>query len=95
MATTAKKGSGLGARMAAKPMDAVAAGMEAALGGAEPEPATVEPTKAETVALNVRMPKAMHRTLRKIAFDEETSITALLLEAAEGMLAKRKGASAP
>ena len=77
--------------MAAKPMDAVAAGMEAAL-GATPEPAETEAGKVEVVALNLRLPKTMHRELRKIAFDEETSITALLIEAAEEMLARRRGA---
>lgn len=90
MASAKGKGSGLGARMSAKPMDAVAAGMEAALGlASEPE---VEPGKVEVVALNLRLPKAMHRELRRIAFDEETSITALLIEAAQAMLDRRKGA---
>jgi len=42
------------------------------------------------VAINVRLPKELHRKLRRIAFDEETSITALLIEAAERMLAARQ-----
>lgn len=84
----ARKGSGLGDRMAAKPMDAVAAGMEAALGSSNP-PAETEPGKVPVVTLNVRLPKPLHKTLRQIAFDQETSINALLIEAAEKMLASR------
>ena len=52
---------------------------------AEPE----APAKGEVVALNIRLPKDLHRTLRRIAFDEETSINALLITAAERMLAER------
>ena len=84
---TKRRGSGLGARVSVQPASAVAAGLEAALGGSSPEP---EPAKGEIVAINVRLPKELHRRLRRIAFDEETSITALLIEAAERMLATRK-----
>ena len=84
---TKRRGSGLGARVSAQPASAVAAGLEAALGGSSPEP---EPAKGAIVAINVRLPKELHRRLRRIAFDEETSITALLIEAAERMLATRK-----
>lgn len=86
-----KTGSGLGARMATAPaVSAVAAGFAAAtegetLGATEkPEP----PAKAEVVALNIRLPKALHRTLREIAFKDESSINAILIEAAEEWLAK-------
>ncbi len=86
------KGSGLGARMAAVPAsNAVAAGFAAATG--EDLPAVAEPeapAKVETVALNIRLPKDLHRTLRQIAFDEESSINALLIASAEAMLAGRK-----
>jgi predicted HicB family RNase H-like nuclease len=79
-----KTGSGLGARMAAAPpVSAVAAGFAAATGS---EPAA----KAEVVALNVRLPKDLHRTLRQLAFEGETSINALLVQAAEEWLAKAK-----
>jgi predicted HicB family RNase H-like nuclease len=88
-----KAGSGLGARMAVAPApSAVAAGFAAATGADLPE-VVVEPevpAKAETVALNIRLPKDLHRTLRRIAFDEETSINALLIAGAEAMLAARK-----
>lgn len=87
------KGSGLGARMAAAPApNAVAAGFAAATGADLPEVAVEPeaPVKAETVALNIRLPKDLHRTLRRIAFDEETSINALLIGGAEAMLAARK-----
>jgi|tagenome__1003787_1003787.scaffolds.fasta_scaffold20961092_5 hypothetical protein len=84
---TKRRGSGLGARVSVQPTSAVAAGLEAALGGSSPEP---EPAKGEVVAINVRLPKELHRKLRRIAFDEETSITALLIEAAERMLAARE-----
>ena len=86
--STKKKGSGLGARIAAQPAAAVAAGLEAALGRSSA--AGVEASKEEVVALNIRLPKSLHRTLRQIAFDEETSINAMLIEAAEKMLAERK-----
>ncbi len=85
------KGSGLGARMATAPApDAVAAGFAAATGAelaqaAEPD----APARGEVVALNIRLPKDLHRTLRRIAFDEESSINALLIAAAERMLAER------
>lgn len=85
-----KVGSGLGARMAAAPANAVAAGFAAATGAELPqanEPET--PAKGEVVALNIRLPKDLHRTLRRIAFDEESSINALLIQAAEKMLAER------
>ena len=85
----ARKGSGLGERMAAKPMDAVAAGMEAALGVGAGQAEVSE--KGPVVAFNIRLPKPMHRELRQIAFDQETSINALLIEAVEKMLAARKG----
>ena len=88
-----KAGSGLGARMAAAPTsNAVAAGFAAATGTDLPEavPEPEAPTKVEAVALNIRLPKDLHRTLRRIAFDEETSINALLIAGAEAMLAKRK-----
>ena len=77
--------------MAATPtVSAVAAGFAAAtesgaLGVAEkPEPAV----KAEVVALNIRLPKALHRTLREIAFKDETSINAILIQATEEWLSK-------
>lgn len=88
-----KTGSGLGARMATAPaVSAVAAGFAAATegeasGAAEkPEP----PAKAEVVALNIRLPKTLHRTLREIAFKDESSINAILIEAAEEWLAKSR-----
>lgn len=83
----------MGARMAATPpVSAVSAGFAAAtgsegLGAAEkPEP----PAKAEVVALNIRLPKTLHRTLREIAFKDESSINAILIEAAEEWLAKSR-----
>jgi len=77
---------------AAPPMNAVAAGFAAATGGELPEtPDMPEPApKAEVVALNIRLPKAMHRTLRERAFQEETSINAILVQAAEDWLAKSR-----
>ena len=89
---SAKKGSGMGARVAATPPSDVAAGFAAATGGLLPEveAAETEPPKLEVVAINIRLPKEMHRTLRRIAFDEETSINALLVSAADRMLADRK-----
>lgn len=70
-------------------VNAVAAGFAAATGNdpeaaARPETAT----KGEVVALNIRLPKALHRTLREIAFRDETSINAILIEAATEWLAK-------
>ena len=86
-----KAGSGLGARMAASPTSAVAAGFAAATGAELPQAAEPEaPAKGEVVALNIRLPKDLHRTLRRIAFDEESSINALLIQAAERMLAERE-----
>ena len=87
-----KAGSGLGARMAAAPaQSAVAAGFAAATGAELPQAAEPEaPAKGEVVALNIRLPKDLHRTLRRIAFDEESSINALLIQAAERMLAERE-----
>ncbi len=89
---SAKKGSGMGARVAAAPPSDVAAGFAAATGASLPEVEEAEPEapKLEVVAINIRLPKAMHRTLRRIAFDEETSINALLVSAADRMLADRK-----
>lgn len=86
------KGSGLGARMAATPMpSAVEAGFAAATGTELPHAAEAEePAKNEVVALNIRLPKDLHRTLRRIAFDEESSINALLIAGAEKLLAERK-----
>lgn len=88
-----KTGSGLGARMAAAPpVSAVAAGFAAATEseapGAvdKPEPAA----KAEVVALNIRLPKALHRTLREIAFKDETSINAILIQATEEWLSRSR-----
>lgn len=88
-----KTGSGLGARMAAAPpASAVAAGFAAATGSDvpviadKPEPAA----KAEVVALNIRLPKALHRTLREIAFKDETSINAILIQATEAWLARSR-----
>lgn len=91
--TVKPKGSGMGARMAAASApNAVAAGFAAATGTDLPEVAAEPeaPVKAETVALNIRLPKDLHRTLRRIAFDEETSINALLIASAEAMLTARK-----
>ena len=87
------KGSGLGARMAAAPaVSTVAAGFAATRGGELPKaeaPEKSEPVaKAEVVALNIRLPKAMHRTLRELAFKDETSINAILIKAANEWLAK-------
>ena len=88
-----KSGSGLGARMAAAPpVSAVAAGFAAATDSeipvmeGKPEPAA----KAEVVARNIRLPKALHRTLREIAFKDESSINAILIQAAEDWLARSK-----
>ena len=92
MAAKKATGSGLGARMAAAPApNAVAAGFAAATGADLPEVAAEpeEPAKADVVALNIRLPKGLHRTLRRIAFDEETSINALLIAGAEAMLKAR------
>ena len=83
----------MGARVAsATPVSDVAAGFAAATGADLPDaPAEPEaPLKIELVALNIRLPKPLHRELRQIAFDEESSINALLIEAAEKMLASRK-----
>ena len=88
-----KTGSGLGARMAAAPpLSAVAAGFAAATGGEAPEVAEKpEPAaKAEVVALNIRLPKALHRTLREIAFKDETSINAILIQATEEWLSRSR-----
>lgn len=79
--------------MAATPaVSAVAAGFAAATGSELPEaavPEKLEPVaKAEVVALNIRLPKAMHRTLRELAFKDETSINAILIKAANEWLAK-------
>jgi hypothetical protein len=83
----------MGARVAsATAVNAVAAGFAAATGADLPD-APIEPeapAKIETVAINIRLPKPLHRELRQIAFDEESSINALLIEAAEKMLAGRK-----
>ena len=68
----------------------VAAGFAAATGTELPQAVEPEaPAKAEVVAINIRLPKDMHRTLRRIAFDDETSINALLIAAAEKLLAER------
>jgi len=87
-----KTGSGLGARMAANPISAVAAGFAAATDTPSPTiEEKPEPTaKAEVVALNIRLPKGLHRTLREIAFREETSINAILIQAAEEWLANSR-----
>ena len=87
------KGSGLGARMAATPaVSAVAAGFAAARGSELPEaeiPGKSDPAaKAEVVALNIRLPKALHRTLRERAFKDDDSINAILIRAANEWLAK-------
>lgn len=91
--TGKKTGSGLGARMAVAPaVNAVAAGFAAATEG-EGSSAPDKPdaaAKAEVVALNIRLPKALHRTLREIAFKDETSINAILIQAAEAWLAKSR-----
>ena len=86
-----KTGSGLATRMATAPAaTAVAAGFAAATGSSLSEPSEAEtPAKELVVALNIRLPKEMHRELRRIAFDEETSINALLIAAAKRMLAER------
>ena len=81
--------------MAAAPgVSAVAAGFAAATDSELPEPpteaATPPTTKVEVVAINIRLPKAMHRTLREIAFKDETSINAILIEAATEWLAKAR-----
>lgn len=87
-----KTSSGLGARMAAAPVNAVAAGFAAATDSDapaienKPEPAA----KAEVVALNIRLPKGLHRTLRELAFRDESSINAILIQAAEEWLARSK-----
>lgn len=86
-----KTGSGLGARMAAvPPVSAVAAGFAAATEAEAPITAgkPEAPAKAEVVALNIRLPKALHRTLREIAFKDESSINAILIQAAEEWLAR-------
>lgn len=88
-----KTGSGMAARVAAHSgMGAVDAGLAAATGMEQPEaPAVVEaPAKAEVVALNIRLPKAMHRELRDVAHRDETSITAILIQAAAEWLARSK-----
>jgi len=91
--TGKKTGSGLGARMAATPaVSAVAAGFAAATEGEGlrvPDKSEAA-VKAEVVALNIRLPKALHRTLREIAFKDETSINAILIQAAEAWLAKSR-----
>lgn len=75
---------------AAPPVSAVAAGFAAATEGEVPEAVSKpEPTaKAEVVALNIRLPKALHRTLREIAFKDETSINAILVQATEEWLSR-------
>ncbi|MGU3662007.1 hypothetical protein [Methylobacterium fujisawaense] len=91
--TGKKTGSGLGARMAAAPaVSAVAAGFAAATEGEVPGVADKPEVaaKAEVVALNIRLPKALHRTLREIAFKDETSINAILIQAAEEWLARSR-----
>ena len=83
----------MGARVAsALPVNPVAAGFAAATGGTLPEMGTEpEPAvKVEAVALNTRLPKPLHRALRQLAFDEESTINALLIEGAEMVLAARK-----
>ena len=88
-----KTSSGLGARMAtAAPISAVAAGFAAATEGEVPGVVDKpEPTaKAEVVALNIRLPKALHRTLREIAFKDESSINAILIQATEEWLSRSR-----
>lgn len=87
-------GSGLAARMPARPVDPVEAGLAAAT-GATVTPAEVEMTadasgKSPIAAINLRFPRELHRTLRRIAFDEETSINAIAIEALNMWLAARK-----
>lgn len=83
-----KKRSGLGARMAAKPLDAVAAGMEAALGVGAPFTSSISEDVKDVVAINVRLPRSLHRSIRKAAFDREKSMNALIVEAAEAMFGR-------
>jgi predicted HicB family RNase H-like nuclease len=77
---------------AAPPVNAVAAGFAAATEGEVPAAASKpEPVaKAEVVALNIRLPKALHRTLREIAFKDETSINAILVQATEEWLSRTR-----
>ena len=48
------------------------------------------PEGAVFVITSVRLPKQIHRELRKIAFDNETSIHALVMEGIDLLLAKRR-----
>ncbi len=80
------KGSGMGSRIrtAAQSMDAAAAAFEAVSGAS----AEAESERPAFTHLNVRLPNDVYTALRLKAFNEHTSITALIVSATRDLLAK-------
>jgi hypothetical protein len=79
-----KKNPGLGARKGS---------VEAALAASRitsPAAAAAPEASAPVVPLSVRLPKAMHEVLRKIAFDRRVSIHSLILEGIEKVIAEKR-----
>ena len=59
--------------------------------GAAPTALTTVETMSDAepvVHVMCRMPKSMHKDLKRLALDRDTNIQALLIEATEGILAK-------
>ena len=75
-----RKDAGLSARQ-----QSVAAALSAQQTAATP----ATPESEVFVITSVRLPKSIHRQLRQIAFDDESSIHALIMEGVHSVLAKR------
>lgn len=66
---------------------ALVAGRESDRAGDEnASKAKSEPFSSKPVAMNVRLPRELYERARKIAFDQRTSIHALLLEGLEEIM---------
>lgn len=64
---------------------ALSAALQAAKSTSAPAP-TSEETKEEIVGIGIRMPKSMHKELRRISYEEEISLNSLLVEGVQHVI---------
>jgi hypothetical protein len=61
------------------------AALQAAKGTSAPASEAAE-VKEEIVGIGIRMPKSMHRELRRISYEEEISMNSLLIEGVQHVI---------
>jgi len=50
--------------------------------------ASIQNTEAETIRMNVNIPKKLHKKIKQKALDEDTTITDIVIKAVNGYLSE-------